>query len=133
MEETYEFLKRTEVNYVSTINGNTPSCRPFGAPVLYNDKIYVLTSKDKMVSNQIALNNNVCIVAYDNQNWIRINCKLIDDSNNNDVKEDFLQAFPSLSQDGYSLENPNMQVLYMSEVKSIIYDESGNIASEYIF
>ena len=35
MKETFEFLKkRTQVNYVSTINGNKPSCRPFGDPVL---------------------------------------------------------------------------------------------------
>ena len=30
------------------------------------------------VIKQISKNNNVCIVAYDNQDWIRINCKLID-------------------------------------------------------
>ena len=43
MKETFEFLKkRTQVNYVSTINGNKPSCRPFGDPVLFDNKIYVL-------------------------------------------------------------------------------------------
>lgn len=31
MNETYNFLKeRTKVNFVSTINGERPSCRPFG-------------------------------------------------------------------------------------------------------
>lgn len=43
-------------------------------------EIYVITNKQKNVSKQIAENNNVCIVAYDNENWIRINCQLIDDS-----------------------------------------------------
>ena len=74
MEETFEFLKvRTQVNYIATINGDKPSCRPFGDPVLFNNKIYVLTNKQKEVSKQIAKNNNVCIVAYDSQDWIRIN------------------------------------------------------------
>lgn len=74
MKETFEFLKeRTKVNYVSTINVDKPSCRPFGDPVLFNNKIYVLTNKQKEVSRQITSNNNVCIVAYDSQDWIRIN------------------------------------------------------------
>lgn len=70
------------MNFVSTIDGDSPSCRPFGDPVLFDNKIYVLTSKPKNVSKQIDKNNNVCIVAYDGENWIRIKCKLIDDSNN---------------------------------------------------
>ena len=80
MKETYVFLVKTEVNYLSTIDGDKPSCRPFGAPIIYDDKIYILTSKHKNVSKQIEKNNNACIVAYDGENWLRINCKLIDDS-----------------------------------------------------
>ena len=53
MKETYDFLVKTEVNYVSTIDGDKPSCRPFGVPIIYDDKIYILTSKHKNVSKQI--------------------------------------------------------------------------------
>lgn len=88
MKETYEFLKeKTKVNYVATIDGDRPSCRPFGDPVLFGGKIYVLTNKQKNVSKQLNINNSVCIVAYDNENWIRIHCKLVDDSNNMDAKK----------------------------------------------
>ena len=88
MTENYEFLKvKTQVNYVATINGNKPSCRPFGDPVLFDDKIYVLTSKNKSVSKQIAENNHICIVAYDENEWIRIDCELIDDSDNIEAKK----------------------------------------------
>lgn len=81
MNETYIFFKeKTKVNFVSTVNGDKPRCRPFGDPILFDNKIYVITNKQKNVSKQIAENNNVCIVAYDNENWIRINCQLIDDS-----------------------------------------------------
>ena len=39
----YEFLKeRTQVNYVATIDVDKPSLRPFGDPVLFDNKIYVL-------------------------------------------------------------------------------------------
>ena len=66
MNETFKFLKEnTRVNFIATINDDKPSNRPFGDPVLFDNKIYILTNKQKNVSKQIAINNNVCIVAYD--------------------------------------------------------------------
>lgn len=134
MEETFEFLKKkTQVNYVSTINGDRPSCRPFGDPVLFNNKIYALTNKQKNVSKQIAINNNVCIVAYDGKNWIRINCQLIDDSNNIDAKKAIINEFDWAEEQGYTLDNPDFQVLYIANATSTIYDEDGNIIGIYKF
>jgi len=134
MEETFEFLKkRTQVNYVSTINGNKPSCRPFGDPVLYDNKIYVLTNKQKNVSKQIAVNNNVCIVAYDEENWIRINCQLIDDSSNINAKKAIINEFDWAEEAGYTLDNPDFQVLYIANADATIYNEDGNIISSHKF
>lgn len=134
MEETFQFLKeKTKVNYVSTMDGNKPSCRPFGDPVLFDDKIYILTNKQKNVSKQIAINNNVCIVAYDNENWIRINCQLIDDSNNIDAKKAIINEFDWAEEAGYTLDNPDFQVLYIANANSTIYDEDGNALATYNF
>lgn len=134
MKETFEFLKkRTQVNYVSTIDGNKPSCRPFGDPVLFDNKIYVLTNKQKNVSKQIAMNNNVCIVAYDGENWIRINCQLIDDSNNIDAKKAIINEFDWAEEAGYTLDNPNFQALYIANADVTIADSDGNIISSYKF
>ena len=134
MEKTFEFLKKkTQVNYISTIDGDRPSCRPFGDPVLFNNKIYVLTSKTKNVSKQIEKNNNVCIVAYDGESWIRVNCKLIDDSNNVEAKKAIINEFDWAEEAGYTFDNPNFQVLYLADVKSVIYDEEGNIILEEEF
>lgn len=128
MRETFKFLKEnTKVNYVSTINGDKPSCRPFGDPVLFDNKIYVLTNKKKNVSKQLEINNNVCIVAYDNTNWIRINCKLIDDSSNMDAKQAIINEFDWAEEQGYTLDNPNFQVLYVADAEATIYDEDGNV------
>lgn len=134
MEETFEFLKkRTQVNYVATINGDKPSLRPFGDPVLFDNKIYVLTNKQKNVSKQIAINNNVCIVAYDEENWIRINCQLIDDSNNIDAKKAIINEFGWAEEAGYTLDNPDFQALYIANADVTIADSDGNIISSYKF
>ena len=134
MNETYKFLKEnTQVNYLSTINEGKPSCRPFGDPILFDDKIYVITNKHKNVSKQIEKNNNVCIVAYDNTNWIRINCELIDDSNNIAVKQAIIDEFDWALDAGYTLDNPEFQILYLANAESTLYDEEGNILEKYLF
>ena len=134
MNETYKFLKEnTKVNYLSTINNDKPSCRPFGDPILYDNRIYVITNKQKNVSMQIAKNNHVCIVAYDNQKWIRVNCKLIDDSDNIKAKQTVINEFDWAIDAGYTFDNPNFQILYMKDVTSTIYDEDGKILKSYNF
>lgn len=134
MKETYEFLKiRTQVNYVATIDGNKPSLRPFGDPILFDNKIYVLTNKQKNVSKQIAKNNNVCIVAYDNENWIRIYCELIDDSNNLEAKKAMLKEFDWMEDAGYTLDNPDFQILYINNANATILDSEGNEFEKYTF
>jgi len=134
MNETFKFLKEnTQVNYLATINGDKPSLRPFGDPFLYNGKIYVITNKKKDVSKQIARNNHVCIVAYDNENWIRINCELVDDSDNINAKKAAISEYAWAESAGYTLDNPNFQILYMHNVTAVIYDEDGHPINSYKF
>lgn len=134
MEETYSFLKtNTQVNYLTTINGDIPSCRPFGDPVLFDNKIYILTNKQKQVSKQIATNNHVCIVAYDGESWIRINCELIDDSDHLAAKQAVIDEFPWAPAAGYTLDNPDFQVLYLAHADATIYNEDSEILSIHHF
>ncbi len=134
MNETFKFLKEnTQVNYLSTISDGKPSCRPFGDPIMVNNKIYVITNKHKNVSKQIEKDNHVCIVAYDEKNWIRINCELIDDSNNMAVKQAVIDEFDWAIEAGYTLDNPEFQVLYMKNVDATIYNEDGEILESYNF
>ena len=136
MEEVFNFLKeKTKVNFVATINENKPSNRPFGDPVLFDNKIYVLTSAKKNVAKQIEQNSNVCIVAYNNtdETWIRINCQLIDDSNNVDAKQAIINEFDWAEESGYTLDNPDFKALYMANVEATIYDIDGNELNNYKF
>jgi len=135
MKETFEFLKiKTQVNYVATITEEgLPSLRPFGDPVLFDGKIYALTNKQKNVSKQIANNNHVCIVAYDGTNWIRINCELIDDSNNIEAKQAIINEFDWAEEAGYTLDNPDFQILYIKNAFTTILDSDGNVLESYKF
>ena len=136
MYEVFGFLKeKTKVNFIATMNGDRPSNRPFGDPVLFDNKIYILTNKEKQVSRQILINNKVCIVAHDaeSDNWIRINCELIDDSDNVAAKKAIIDEFDWAEEAGYTLDNPNFQALYISNADANIYDIDGNIISNHKF
>lgn len=134
MDEVFDFLKeKTKVNFIATIDGDRPSNRPFGDPVLFDGKIYVLTNAQKKVAKQIDKNNNVCIVAYNGESWIRVNCKLIDDSKNINAKQAIINEFDWAEEAGYTLDNPDFKALYMADVDATIYDEDGNELGTYKF
>lgn len=136
MQEVYDFLKnKTKVNFIATMNGDRPSNRPFGDPVLFENRIYIITNKEKQVSKQLEINNRVCIVAYEAEstNWIRINCELIDDSDNIAAKQAIIDEFDWAIEAGYTLDNPNFQALYMKNIDAKIYDIDGNVLSSYNF
>lgn len=127
MKETFEYLKKLEVNYIATLDNDKPSCRPFGDPVWFDDKIYILTNKGKNVYKQIKHNNKVCIVAYDGETWIRINCLLVDDSNNMLAKQAIIDEFDWAVGAGYTLDNPNFAILYIKDAEATIYNDTEQI------
>ena len=134
MEKTFDFLKnRTQVNFVSTINDGKPCCRPFGDPVLFDGKIYALTNAKKNVAKQIAADDHVCIVAYDGKDWIRINCEMIDDSDNLEAKKAIIAEFDWAEEAGYTLDAPDFKIFYLANATSTIYNEDGEVLSQEEF
>lgn len=133
MQKTFDFLKHKArvngepVNYVSTVTNGLPSCRPFGDPILFDGKIYALTKKYKSVSRQLAENDHACIVAFDGENWIRINCRMLDDSDNIDAKKAVLAEFDWAEEAGYTLDAPDFQLLYLAEARSECRDADGEL------
>jgi uncharacterized pyridoxamine 5'-phosphate oxidase family protein len=65
MNETYEFLKKADTYFLATTDNNQPKVRPFGTVNLFENKLYILTSKKKAVAKQILINPKVAISAMD--------------------------------------------------------------------
>ena len=78
-------------------------------------------------------NPDLLFVAYDEENWIRINCQFIDDSNNIDAKKAIINEFDWAEEAGYTLDNPDFQALYIANADVTIADSDGNILSSYKF
>lgn len=135
MEETFKFLKSLEVNFLTTKSGEGVSCRPFGDPVKFNDKIYILTHAHKSVAKQIAADNHICVVAYnpEQNQWLRIFCQAIDDSNNIDAKQAIIDEFDWAEAAGYTLDNPDFKCYYLANAKAELRDCEGDLIAEYTF
>ena len=119
MKEVYEFLKTSKVFYLATIDNDKPRVRPFGALNIYNDKLYIQTGKIKSVSKQMSINPNIEISAMNNGKWIRVEAKVVSDDNI-DAKISMLDNNPELKS-MYKAEDPNTEVLYLTDVKATIY------------
>lgn len=135
MEEVFDYLKALEVNFLATRNGTNVSCRPFGDPVKFDNKIYMLTNAKKDVAKQLAENDNICIVAYnpEKRNWLRIFCEAIDDSANTSAKQAIIDEFDWAEEAGYTLGNPDFKCYYLKNAKAEIRDSDGDVLASYEF
>jgi uncharacterized pyridoxamine 5'-phosphate oxidase family protein len=115
MKEVYDFLKKCEVYFLATVDGDQPRVRPFGSLAIYEDRIYFLTGKRKNVSKQIGINPKIEICALDiaQGQWLRIEAVAVNDDRR-EAKEYMLDQYPELKA-MYSPNDDNTQVLYLTE------------------
>lgn len=135
MQEVFDYLKSLEVNFLATRNGAGVSCRPFGDPVQFDSKIYMLTNARKDVAKQIAENNRLCIVAYNPKkgDWLRVFCEAVDDSENKAAKQAIIDEFDWAEEAGYTLDNPDFKCYYLANAQAEIRDSDGEILAKYDF
>ena len=118
MKRVYNFLKKAEVYYLATVEGDQPRVRPFGTVNEFEGKLYIQTGKVKPTSHQLAVNPKAEICAFKDGTWIRVACELVEDDRI-DAKKSMLDAYPNL-RGMYSEDDGNTQVLYMKNAVATI-------------
>lgn len=111
MKRVCDFLKKAEVYYLATIEGDQPRVRPFGTVNEFEGKLYIQTGKAKPTSQQLAVNPKVEICAFAGGEWIRVACELVEDDRL-EAKKSMLDAYPNL-RGMYDENDGNTQVFYM--------------------
>ena len=111
MKRVYDFLKKAEVYYLATVEGDQPRVRPFGTINEFESKLYIQTGKAKPTSKQLAANPKAEICAFTDGAWIRIACELVEDVRL-EAKKSMLDAYPNL-RGMYDENDGNTQVFYM--------------------
>jgi uncharacterized pyridoxamine 5'-phosphate oxidase family protein len=123
MKRVYDFLKKAEVYYLATVEGDQPRVRPFGTVNEFEGKLYIQTGKIKPTSRQLAANPKAEICAFKDGAWIRIACELIEDDRF-EAKKSMLDAYPNLRH-MYDENDGNTQVFYMKNATATISSFGG--------
>ena len=110
MERVCEFLKKANVYYLATVEGDQPRVRPFGTVNIFEDKLYIQTGKVKPVSRQLAANPKAELCAFQGGTWVRVAGELVEDDRA-EAKKAMLDAYPSLCR-MYDENDNNTQVFY---------------------
>lgn len=111
MKRVHDFLKKAEVYYLATAEGDQPRVRPFGTINEFEGKLYIQTGKIKPTSHQLLANPKAEICAFCEGVWVRIACELIEDDRI-EAKKAMLDAYPNLRA-MYDENDGNTQVFYM--------------------
>lgn len=123
MKRVLDFLKKAEVYYLATAEGEQPRVRPFGTINEFEGKLYIQTGRVKPTSNQLAANPKAEICAFCDGEWIRVACELIEDDRF-EAKKSMLDAYPNL-RDMYDENDGNTQVFYMQNATATISSFGG--------
>ena len=118
MKRVLDFLKKAEVYYLATVEGDQPRVRPFGTINEFEGKLYIQTGKIKPTSKQLAENPKAEICAFTGGAWIRVACELIEDDRF-EAKKSMLDAYPNL-RGMYNENDGNTQVLYMQNATATL-------------
>ena len=123
MKRVLDFLKKAEVYYLATVEGDQPRVRPFGTINEFEGKLYIQTGKVKPTSNQLAENSKAEICAFQDGAWIRVACELVEDDRF-EAKKSMLDAYPNLRH-MYNENDGNTQVFYMQNATATISSFGG--------
>ncbi|MBQ2667230.1 MAG: pyridoxamine 5'-phosphate oxidase family protein [Clostridia bacterium] len=95
MQKVYEFLKKAEVYYLATVEGDQPRVRPFGTVNVFEGKLYIQTGLKKPVAQQMLKNPKVEISAMADGKWIRIAAEAVLDERV-EPQIAMLESYPNL-------------------------------------
>lgn len=114
MEEVLKYLQEAKTFFVATIEGDKPKVRPFGAVTEFLGKIYLVTSNEKKVYDQMMKNPNIeiCATGKDND-WMRLSCWAFRDVDA-ETREQVLEQLPMLK-NMYSVDDGKYEIFYLQQ------------------
>jgi uncharacterized pyridoxamine 5'-phosphate oxidase family protein len=120
IQEARDFLRK--YGYcIATTDGDQPHARPFGTAAIFEGKLYIITSKTKNVSKQMAANPRIAIVAWEpnSVNWLRITATVVNDDRL-EAKQAVLADHPGM-ESVYPPDGENTQVLHLKDATATVY------------
>jgi uncharacterized pyridoxamine 5'-phosphate oxidase family protein len=120
-----EFVKQCGFYFIATAEGDQPRVRPFGTLTLYENRLYIQTSKQKYVAKQLKANPKIEICAYNQSSgeWMRIAATTVADERI-EAKKYILDQYPELKS-MYSPDDDKTLILYLKDVTVMLNSFAG--------
>ncbi len=120
MKEVLQFLKDNPTFFLATVDQDRPRVRPFGAVAEWKGKLYLITSNQKKVWEQIKQNPNIELCGMNPKGeWLRVEAAAVCDSSR-EAKEHMLQENPNLTS-LYSADDGIMEVFFLQNATATFY------------
>jgi uncharacterized pyridoxamine 5'-phosphate oxidase family protein len=120
MQSVLQFLRENETFYFSTMDGDQPRVRPFGAVAIVDGKLCFTTAKKKQVYEQMQKNPKVEIsTTAPGGRWLRLSGVAVTDECR-EIKESMLEACPTLRR-LYSEDDDIFCVFHLEQATATFY------------
>lgn len=120
LNEIVQYLKSCETFYIATMEENQPRVRPFGCATLFEGKLYISTTNQKKVYNQIKNNPKVEICGMYNDTWIRVEGEVVEDTRR-EARVALMEEYTESLGNMYSVDDNLMTVLHFTHGIATIY------------
>lgn len=117
-KRVYDFLQEAKTFYLATVEGDQPRVRPYGAFVMFEDKLYIMAFARTAATRQVEQNPKAEICAFKGQT-LRIECKLVEDARQ-ELKDAMLEKMPSLKA-GLGEKGENAVMLRVTDATATFY------------
>lgn len=120
MREVVDFLKKNQVFYWATAEGDQPRVRPFGAASVFDGKLYFISNNEKDVFKQMQANPKVELCCCDpDGTWLRIAGTAVLGANDDAVTQ-MLKEYPNLK-NMYAVGDGKVEVFYLKDAQATFY------------
>ena len=123
-QRVYDYLKANGPFFITTVDGDQPRVRPFGALHIFEGKMYIITGHVKRIAKQLAANPKVEVCAVSGTEWVRVAATLVEDERV-EAKKSMLDANPNL-RSSYNENDDNIAVYYFTDATATFSSFAGD-------
>ncbi len=118
MKDTLNFIRECKTFFFSTVNGDEPATRPFGAIMEHNGCFYLTTGRKGNTFLQLKENQNVQIVALlpNTRRWARITGTAVEEVDEK-LKIKMIEENPILEKRYSSFKDENLVLIKLTPKK----------------
>lgn len=131
IEKTQELLKKANVYYLLTADGDQPKGRPFASHEVINGKLYIATGGHKKVYQQMLANPKVEILVMGKGEFMRIDAVAVPETDEAIVR-DYLTQNPYITR-MYEDGEKRVRLFCLDHARAEVLDSRGNVKEAWEF